>query len=65
MIKRNQLKKGVELCLKNGISLLEDANFLAQNRKFVSAIPLFVIAYEEMNKALFLDKVFLNNTFTF
>lgn len=60
MIKRNQLKKGVELCLKNGISLLEDARFLEQNKKFVSALPLFVIAYEEMNKALFLeDRLYL------
>jgi len=55
MIKQKQLEKGVELCLKNGINLLEDAHFLEQNKRFSSAIPLFVIAYEEMNKALFLE----------
>ncbi len=55
MIKQEQLEKGVELCLKNGRGLLQDAHFLEQNNRFTSAIPLFVISYEEMNKALFLE----------
>jgi len=55
MIKSSELKKGVELCLNNGKRLADDAKFLQDNKKFASAIPLYIISYEELNKGLFLE----------
>ena len=55
MIATSELKKGVELCLNNGKRLLDDAKFLQNNKRFASAIPLYVISYEELNKGLFLE----------
>lgn len=56
MIKHNELKKGVELCLENGKRLLDDAIILQKEKKYTSAIPLFILAYEEINKANFLEE---------
>ena len=62
MIAISKLKKGVELCLNNGKRLLDDAKFLQNNKRFASAIPLYVISYEELNKGLFLeDHLFINS----
>ncbi|HXV38190.1 MAG TPA: AbiV family abortive infection protein [Nitrosopumilaceae archaeon] len=56
MIATSELKKGVELCLNNGKRLLDDAKLLQKNKKFASAIPLYIISYEELNKGLFLEE---------
>lgn len=55
MIAVSELKKGIELCLNNGKRLLDDAKFLQENKRFASAIPLYIISYEELNKGLFLE----------
>ena len=34
---------------------LDDAKFLQNNKRFASAIPLYIISYEELNKGLFLE----------
>lgn len=61
MIAISELKKGIEYCSDNGKRLNDDANFLQKNKKFSSAIPLYIIAYEEIGKAVFLeDKLYKN-----
>lgn len=55
MIKISELKNGIELCLDNGKRLLDDAVLLQENRKYQTAIPLFILAYEEINKGVFLE----------
>ena len=55
MIKASELKKGIELCLNNGKRLLDDAKFLQGSKRFASAIPFYIISYEELNKGLFLE----------
>ena len=55
MIKVSELSKGIELCIDNGKRLLEDALILQKNKKFSSAIPLFILGYEEINKGVFLE----------
>ena len=61
MIKTSEFKKGIELCLENGKRLLDDALSLQQKRRYRSAIPLFILGYEEVNKAVFLDYKFEKN----
>jgi len=55
LIPVSSLKQGIELCLNNGKRLLDDAKFLQDDKRFASAIPLYVISYEELNKGLFLQ----------
>src|SRR5438094_311043 len=61
MIKTSELKKGIEFCLDNGKRLLDDALFLQQKGRYSSAIPLFILGYEEINKAVFLEYKFEKN----
>lgn len=55
MIKVSELSKGIELCIENGKRLLDDALVLQKHKKFSSAIPLFILGYEEINKGVFLE----------
>lgn len=55
MIPFADLKDGVKHCLNNGKRLQDDAKLLHDNKKFISAIPLYIIAYEELNKGFFLE----------
>lgn len=52
---------GIDYCLKNGKKLLDGANILKDAKHFTSAVPLYILAYEELNKASFLkEKLFIN-----
>src|SRR5207245_4448219 len=61
MIKTSELKKWMELYLDNRKRLLDDSLFLQEKRRYSSAIPLFILGYEEINKAVFLDYKFEKN----
>lgn len=58
MIKNSDLKEGIQYCLDNGKGLLEDGRFLQTKKKYTSSIPLLILGYEEINKALFLEYKF-------
>jgi len=60
-IKISELKNGIEYCQDNGKRLHDDASFLHKNKKSLSAIPLYVLAYEEISKAVFLEEKYYNN----
>jgi len=55
LIPFSDLKDGVKHCLNNGKRLLDDAKFLHDRKRYASAIPLYIIAYEELNKGFFLE----------
>lgn len=55
MIKVSELSKGIEYCTYNGKRLLDDALILQKYKKYSSAIPLFILGYEEINKGVFLE----------
>jgi AbiV family abortive infection protein len=61
LIKTSELKDGIKSCLDNGKRLLDDALFLQQKGRYSSAIPLFILSYEEINKAVFLMYKFEKN----
>lgn len=58
MITSSDLKTGIEFCLNNGKRLLDDGEFLHQNKRYHSAIPLYILGYEEINKAMILDDLY-------
>lgn len=60
MIENSRLKSGIVYCLENGIRLINDGRFLQLNKKFSSAIPLFILGYEEINKAIHLMDLCIN-----
>ena len=60
-VKVSELKKGIEYCLDNGKRLHDAASFLLKSKKFTSAIPLYIMAYEEISKAAFLEEKYFNN----
>lgn len=61
MIPLSQVKEGAECCLKNGKRLLEDARLLQENLKVYSAIPLFILAHEEIGKTNYLRRKLVKN----
>lgn len=48
------LKKGIEYCLSNGKRLYNDAKYLNDDKRYRTAIPIYILAYEEMGKAIYL-----------
>lgn len=61
LIPISTLKSGIEFCLNNGKRLLDDASLLHKYKKFQSAIPLYVLAFEEISKGAFLEEKYFNN----
>lgn len=56
------IPKGIELALKNSDRLRTDAEILAKNERYNSAIPLVTLAVEEFGKALLLSEYFEKDT---
>lgn len=52
---------GINLCLDNAKRLIDDAEFLARGERYQSSIPLYVLAYEEIGKAVFLWTKLIDN----
>jgi AbiV family abortive infection protein len=48
------LRKGIEYCLSNGKRLYDDAKFLQNDERFRTAVPIYILAYEEFGKAVYL-----------
>lgn len=48
------LPKGIEYCLANGKRLYDDAVLLHKQKRLRTAIPIYILAYEEFGKAVFL-----------
>lgn len=55
------IPKGIELALKNSDRLRADAEILAENKRYNSAIPLITLSVEEFGKALWLSEYFEKN----
>ncbi len=49
-----KLPEGINLSFKNFIRLHSDAQFLAQDKRYQSALPLLILAKEELAKAILL-----------
>lgn len=47
-------KKGIEYCLSNGKRLYDDAKFLHEDERYRTAVPVYILAYEEFGKAVWL-----------
>jgi len=58
----DDIPKGIELALKNSDRLRADAEILAKEGRYNSAIPLITLAVEELGKALWLSEHFEKNT---
>ena len=58
----DDIPKGIDLALKNSDRLRIDAEILAENKRYNSAIPLVTLAVEEFGKALWLSEHFEKNT---
>lgn len=52
------IPRGIELSLKNSDRHRADAEFLAKEERYNSAIPLITLAVEEFGKALWLSEYF-------
>jgi len=58
LIKNSELKSGITYCLDNGKRLLDDAFKLQKKKLIHTAIPLYILGYEEIGKAIFLEQKF-------
>lgn len=56
------IPRGIELSLKNSDRHRTDAEILAKEKRYNSAIPLITLAVEEFGKALWLSEYFEKNT---
>ena len=61
-IPHDDIPKGIDLALKNSDRLRTDAEILAKEKRYNSAIPLITLAVEEFGKALLLSEYFEKNT---
>jgi len=48
------IKKGIEYCLANGKRLYDDAALLHEQERYKTAVPIYILAYEEFGKAVYL-----------
>jgi AbiV family abortive infection protein len=54
-----QVRNGIDLCLSNGKRIYDDAEALFKLDRYHTSIPLYILAYEEFCKGLYLGMNFM------